>query len=76
MSNKLEKWAKQRYQGIRKQKRMYFEKKKDFIYIHDENKVEIEKYANNYDFEQAFSLGTNFFLFTDSIVSSKFFFKS
>ena len=50
MSKKVEKWAKQRYQSIRKQKRMYFEKKKDFIYLHDDRYDEI----TNEDFSSLF----------------------
>ena len=47
----------------KKTNRMYFEKKKDFIYLHDDryNEITNEDYYY-YDFEHAFSLGKNYLI--------------
>ena len=56
ISKKFEKWAKQRYAGIKRQKKIYFEAKKDFIYLEDKYEELNENLIYSEDFEAPFSL--------------------
>jgi hypothetical protein len=50
ISKKLESWAKQRYIGIKRQKKIYFKRKKHFIFS-DEKYEEPELMTTTDDFE-------------------------
>ena len=67
ISKQLEKWAKKRYMSIRRQKKFYFETKKDFIYSDNIVEEKIESLVKYDDYEQAFTLGFFFKLHINTI---------